>query len=436
MVATVAEILLDNVTKVYSGGVRAVDGISLEIGSGEFLVLVGPSGCGKSTLLRMIAGLEEVSEGTIAIDARDVTDLPPRARDVAMVFQTYALYPHMSVRENLGYGLKVRKTPKEDVARRVDEVARMLGLEELLGRRPAALSGGQRQRVAMGRAIVREPKAFLMDEPLSNLDAKLRVGMRAQLSALHARLGTTTVYVTHDQIEAMTLGQRVAVMRDGRIQQVDTPQALYARPENLFVAAFIGSPAMNLVEAEIEGGVLSFGGYRIPLPAGLGSGPARGPIVGIRPESFQDAAHADPALPQLEVGVEVVEELGADTHVIFVVDAPSGGRRRRRRCDGRRRGAPARRGDAVHRARRPVLPGPARNAPAPRARPVAAPLLRSGERPTARARRGAARCGTLTACSGRGQRRSAQSWRWPPPAPQGRARRRAGRRPHASPGRS
>ena len=316
-----AQILLDNVTKVYGGDVVAVDGVSLEIATGEFLVLVGPSGCGKSTLLRMIAGLEEVTGGTIAIDERDVTDLPPRSRDVAMVFQTYALYPHMSVRDNLGYGLKVRRTPKADVAERVERVAGMLGLERLLDRRPAALSGGQRQRVAMGRAIVREPKAFLMDEPLSNLDAKLRVSMRAQLSALHSRLGTTTIYVTHDQIEAMTLGQRVAVMRDGRIQQVDTPQVLYTRPANLFVAAFIGSPAMNLVEADVHDGVVEFGGYRLPLPAG--SGPVVGRVIaGLRPEAFEDAAFADPALPRIDARVEVVEELGPDTHVLFPVDAP------------------------------------------------------------------------------------------------------------------
>src|SRR5881296_1119364 len=248
----VAEIVLDNVSKVFSGGVVAVDDISLEIASGEFLVLVGPSGCGKSTLLRMIAGLEDVTAGSILIDGRNVTELPPRSRDIAMVFQNYALYPHMSVRENLGYGLKVRKTVKSVASQRVSEVAELLGLDELLDRRPAALSGGQRQRVAMGRAIVREPKAFLMDEPLSNLDAKLRVSMRAQLAELHARLGTTTVYVTHDQVEAMTLGQRVAVLRDGILQQVDTPQTLFRRPSNLFVAAFIGSPSMNLVEATVE----------------------------------------------------------------------------------------------------------------------------------------------------------------------------------------
>jgi multiple sugar transport system ATP-binding protein len=317
----VAEIVLDNLSKVFSGGVIAVDGVSLAIASGEFLVLVGPSGCGKSTLLRMIAGLEEVSSGTISIGDREVTELPPRSRDIAMVFQSYALYPHMTVRQNLGYGLKVRKTPKRDIAERVTRAAELLGLDELLDRRPAALSGGQRQRVAMGRAIVREPKAFLMDEPLSNLDAKLRVSMRAQLAALHGRLATTTIYVTHDQIEAMTLGQRVAVMRDGRIQQVDTPQELYARPANLFVAAFIGSPAMNLVEAEIARGQVRFGGYAIPLPAADAT-PDGQVIAGIRPEAFEDATFADPSLPRIDVKVEVVEELGADTHVLFSVAAP------------------------------------------------------------------------------------------------------------------
>jgi multiple sugar transport system ATP-binding protein len=313
----VSEIVLDRVSKTYGGGVVAVDGISLEIASGEFLVLVGPSGCGKSTLLRMIAGLEEVTDGAILIDGRDVTELPPRSRDIAMVFQTYALYPHMTVRQNLGYGLKVRKTPKDDAARRVEEVAEMLGLERMLDRRPAALSGGQRQRVAMGRAIVREPKAFLMDEPLSNLDAKLRVSMRAQLAALHSRLGTTTIYVTHDQVEAMTLGARVAVMRDGHILQVDTPQALYNRPETLFVAAFIGSPAMNLVEATGANGAIEFAGFRLPAP-GVPDGRV---VVGIRPESFEDAAFADASLPQIDVEVEVVEDLGPDTHVIFSIEA-------------------------------------------------------------------------------------------------------------------
>ena len=313
----VAGIVLEDVSKVFGGGVVAVDDVSLEIESGEFLVLVGPSGCGKSTLLRMIAGLEDVTGGTITIDGRDVTDLPPRSRDVAMVFQSYALYPHMSVRDNLGYGLRVRKTPKKEAERRVAEVAKLLGLEDMLDRKPAALSGGQRQRVAMGRAIVREPKAFLMDEPLSNLDAKLRVSMRASLASLHSRLKTTTIYVTHDQVEAMTLGQRVAVLRDGKIQQVDTPQKLYAAPNNLFVAAFIGSPAMNLVEAELADGMLNFAGYHVPV-----RGPQQGRVVvGIRPEAFEDAAFSDPSLPQIDVTVEVVEELGAETHVIFPIDA-------------------------------------------------------------------------------------------------------------------
>jgi multiple sugar transport system ATP-binding protein len=316
-------IVLEQVSKVFSGDVAAVDDVSLEIAPGEFLVLVGPSGCGKSTLLRMIAGLEDVTNGTITIEGRDVTELPPRSRDIAMVFQTYALYPHMTVRENLGYGLRVRKTSKKDIAGRVEDVAGMLGLQDLLDRKPAALSGGQRQRVAMGRAIVREPKAFLMDEPLSNLDAKLRVSMRAQLSSLHQRLGTTTIYVTHDQVEAMTLGQRVAVMRDGKILQVDTPQLLYANPLNLFVAAFIGSPAMNLVEAAISDGAVEFAGFRIPLaPQNRPAASSARVVVGIRPEAFEDAALADASLPQLEVPVDVVEDLGPDTHVIFPIEAP------------------------------------------------------------------------------------------------------------------
>jgi multiple sugar transport system ATP-binding protein len=319
----VAGIELVRVSKVYPGGVVAVDDISLSIRDGEFIVLVGPSGCGKSTLLRAIAGLEEVTSGAIGIGGRDVTDLAPRHRDVAMVFQSYALYPHMNVRQNLGYGLKVRRTSKEEVRRRVDEVAGLLGLEQLLDRRPAQLSGGQRQRVAMGRAIVREPQAFLMDEPLSNLDAKLRVGMRASLAQLHARLGVTTVYVTHDQIEAMTLGQRVAVMRDGRILQVDPPQRLYAEPVDLFVAAFIGSPAMNLVEAAIVDGEATFGPFRIPLdperrpPSGVGR-----VVLGLRPESFEDAALARGGDPTIDVDVTVVEELGSDAHVFFEVAAP------------------------------------------------------------------------------------------------------------------
>jgi multiple sugar transport system ATP-binding protein len=319
----VAGIELAGVTKTFPNGYRAVQTLDLEVVDGEFMVLVGASGCGKTTLLRLIAGLEEPTEGTILIDGKDVTEKPPRQRDVAMVFQSYALYPHMSVRQNLGYGLKVRRIPKQDARRRVEEVAELLGLSELLDRRPAQLSGGQRQRVAMGRAIVREPKAFLMDEPLSNLDAKLRVGMRASLSELHARLGVTTVYVTHDQVEAMTLGQRVAVMRDGRILQIDRPQRLYEEPRDLYVAAFIGSPAMNLVEAQIVGDEVVFGQYRLPLDSRRRPMRARGKVVlGIRPESFEDAAFAPPGLPTIEVSVTVLEELGADTYAFFRVDAP------------------------------------------------------------------------------------------------------------------
>jgi multiple sugar transport system ATP-binding protein len=317
----VAGIGLAHVTKRFGGDVVAVDDVSLEIDDGEFVVLVGPSGCGKSTLLRMIAGLEEVTEGSIEIGGRDVTDLAPRHRDIAMVFQSYALYPHMSVRENLGYGLKVRRTQKAEIRRRVDEVAELLGLAELLERRPAALSGGQRQRVAMGRAIVREPRAFLMDEPLSNLDAKLRVDMRASLAQLHERLGVTTVYVTHDQVEAMTLGSRVAVMRAGKMLQLDTPHRLYHQPRNLFVAAFIGSPTMNLVEADVEENALVFGQFRVPLPERR---PLRNSkvVLGIRPEYFEDAAFSQPGKPTLAIEPSVVEELGSEVHALFPVQAP------------------------------------------------------------------------------------------------------------------
>ena len=241
---------LERVTKVYDGDVTAVDDVSLEVAEGEFMVLVGPSGCGKSTVLRVIAGLERVTRGRVLIDDEDVTALQPPDRDLAMVFQSYALYPHKSVRENLAFGLRRRRVPTEEIERRVASMAAMLGLDELLERRPAALSGGQRQRVAMGRALVREPRAFLMDEPLSNLDAKLRTSMRGELGRLHERLPTTTIYVTHDQVEAMTLGERVAVLRDGAIQQCDVPQRLFERPVNLFVGAFIGSPAMNLVDPQ------------------------------------------------------------------------------------------------------------------------------------------------------------------------------------------
>jgi multiple sugar transport system ATP-binding protein len=314
---------LDEVTKIYSNGVKAVDAVDLEIAEGEFVVLVGPSGCGKSTLLRMIAGLEDVTDGAISIGDVDVTDMPPQKRDIAMVFQNYALYPHMSVRENLGFGLSVRHTPKAEIRRRVQEVGTLLGLEALLDRKPAHLSGGQRQRVAMGRAIIREPVAFLMDEPLSNLDAKLRVGMRASLAQLHARLSVTSVYVTHDQTEAMTLGQRVAVMRDGRIVQIDVPQRLYESPNDLFVAAFIGSPSMNLVEAAIEDDAVSFGQFRVPLaPERRPARDASNVVLGIRPEAFDDAAFSHKNLPRISVTVEVLEELGSDSHVFFRVAAP------------------------------------------------------------------------------------------------------------------
>jgi multiple sugar transport system ATP-binding protein len=320
--ADMSGIRLDGATKVYANGVVAVDEISLEIPDGEFMVLVGPSGCGKSTLLRMIAGLEHVTHGRVFIGDEDVTGVQPRARDIAMVFQNYALYPQMDVEDNLGFGLKLRRIAKEVRRRRVHDVSRTLGLDTLLDRKPGALSGGQRQRVAMGRAMVREPKAFLMDEPLSNLDAKLRVSMRAELARLHDRLGVTTVYVTHDQVEAMTLGQRVAVLRDGVLQQCDTPHNLFNRPLNLFVAAFIGSPSMNLVEARVEDGHVRFAGFRIPLPE---NGPLRGVnrdvIMGIRPTDFVYAADASPELPRVTVTTEVVEDLGGVANLLFPVDA-------------------------------------------------------------------------------------------------------------------
>jgi multiple sugar transport system ATP-binding protein len=312
---------LDHVSKVFPGEVKAVDDVSLEIAEGEFMVLVGPSGCGKSTLLRLMAGLEQLSSGSIMIGGVDVSDTAPQDRDIAMVFQNYALYPHMTVYENLEFGLKRRKVPKEERARRVADAAKTLGLDELLDRKPAALSGGQRQRVAIGRALVREPVAFLMDEPLSNLDAKLRVSMRSALARLHERLGVTTVYVTHDQVEAMTLGQRVAVIRDGLLQQVDTPQTLFNAPANLFVAAFIGSPSMNLVEADIHDGEIHFGGYRIPVPAGRDV-PQGSVLVGIRPTDFEHTGSADPSLPRIRVRADIVEELGAESHVMFRIDAP------------------------------------------------------------------------------------------------------------------
>ncbi|MER7208564.1 sn-glycerol-3-phosphate ABC transporter ATP-binding protein UgpC [Streptosporangium sp. NPDC000239] len=331
-----ASIVLSKVDKIYAGGVKAVNGLDLEIKDGEFMVLVGPSGCGKSTALRMIAGLEDISGGEISIGGRVVNHLPPKDRDIAMVFQNYALYPHMTVEENLAFGLKLRKMPKAEISKRVNEAAKMLGLEQYLKRKPAALSGGQRQRVAMGRAIVREPQAFLMDEPLSNLDAKLRVSMRASLNTLHDRLGVTTVYVTHDQVEAMTLGDRVCVLRDGLLQQVDTPQNLFDSPVNLFVAGFMGSPSMNLVNAELvrgDGGAfVSFAGIKLPVPnqsftdkPGLDQWLGKKVILGVRPSDFDDAAAASGApghWSRLQVRAEVTEELGSEINVLFLIDAP------------------------------------------------------------------------------------------------------------------
>jgi multiple sugar transport system ATP-binding protein len=316
-------ISIERLTKVYGGGVTAVDDVSLEVADGEFMVLVGPSGCGKSTLLRMIAGLEKVTTGRIRIGEDDVTTLDPPDRDIAMVFQSYALYPHKTVRENLAFGLRRRKVPKAEIEERVDRMGAMLGLGELMGRKPAALSGGQRQRVAMGRALVREPRAFLMDEPLSNLDAKLRTSMRGELARLHERLPTTTVYVTHDQVEAMTLGDRVAVLRDGVVQQCAPPQELFERPANVFVGAFVGSPAMNLVRAELAGGEVSFGATRLTLPGAEAHG-RRDVVLGVRPTSFALAGPGcDPSWPTLAVDVDLVEELGSECNLLFEVEAPA-----------------------------------------------------------------------------------------------------------------
>jgi multiple sugar transport system ATP-binding protein len=315
---------LEHVQKTYEGGVEAVSDVSLEIHDGEFLVLVGPSGCGKTTLLRMIAGLEAVTDGTIWLGERNVTHLEARLRDVAMVFQNYALYPHMSVRQNLSFGLRLRRMRKAEIKTRVDSAAQILGLQDLMDRKPVALSGGQRQRVAMGRAIVREPQAYLMDEPLSNLDAKLRVSMRAELARLHARLGVTTIYVTHDQAEAMTLGERVAILRDGTLQQCDAPETLFDRPANLFVAGFIGSPAMNLVEADIDDGKACFGGFELPLPQdAIARAHGRRIVLGVRPSDFSlPGPHGDPSRPSIVVRPSVVERLGSECHLVFGVDAP------------------------------------------------------------------------------------------------------------------
>jgi multiple sugar transport system ATP-binding protein len=331
----VAAVTFDRVSKIYPDGTRAVSAMGLDIEDGEFMVLVGPSGCGKTTALRMVAGLEDISEGVVRIGDRVVNHVPPRDRDIAMVFQSYALYPHLSVYDNIAFGLKLRKEKKSEIDKRVQEAAQILGLEPFLKRRPRALSGGQRQRVAMGRAIVRQPQAFLMDEPLSNLDAKLRVQMRAEISQLQNELGTTTIYVTHDQIEAMTMGDRVAVMRKGELQQVDAPQELYDHPVNLFVGGFIGSPAMNMVEATLEradGGLAAkMGDQRVALgDESLSARPAlksydgKQVILGIRPEDLEDAALASdiPADQRLQGKVDLREALGSEIMVHFKVDAP------------------------------------------------------------------------------------------------------------------
>jgi multiple sugar transport system ATP-binding protein len=330
-----AGVTFEDVSKIYPDGTRAVNDIDLEINDGEFMVLVGPSGCGKTTALRMVAGLEDISEGVLRIGERVVNHVPPRDRDIAMVFQSYALYPHLSVYDNIAFGLKLAKVPKAEIDKRVQEAARVLGLEAFLKRKPRALSGGQRQRVAMGRAIVRQPQAFLMDEPLSNLDAKLRVQMRAEIARLQDDLGVTTIYVTHDQTEAMTMGDRVAVMRKGELQQVDGPQELYDKPRNLFVGGFIGSPAMNLVDAQLErsnGDLLAVAGsQRVALGfetlgarPGLRSYEGRNVILGIRPEDLEDAAlvtGAGDAGQTLTGEVVLREALGAEIMVHFTTDA-------------------------------------------------------------------------------------------------------------------
>jgi multiple sugar transport system ATP-binding protein len=322
-----ASVAFDRITKVFDGGEVAVSELSLEIRDGEFMVLVGPSGSGKSTALRMVAGLEEATEGSIRIGERIVNDVAPRDRDIAMVFQNYALYPHMSVADNLSFPLRLHRVRRNQLRARVGQAAELLGIAELLERRPRQLSGGQRQRVAMGRSIVREPRAFLMDEPLSNLDAKLRVEMRAYIARLHQRLETTTLYVTHDQTEAMTMADRVAVMRDGRLEQVDAPQAIYEHPANVFVAGFIGSPAMNLVRSRVEAdnGSLyaSLGEHRLRLPdgplrwPGLGRYVGRDVVLGVRPEGLTDARGLTADAATIEVEVALAEPLGAETIVHF-----------------------------------------------------------------------------------------------------------------------
>ena len=309
-----ASVTFDQATRLYPGGTRpAVDKLNLEVGDGEFLVLVGPSGCGKSTSLRMLAGLEEVNAGRILIGDRDVTDVPPKDRDIAMVFQNYALYPHMTVAENMGFALKIAGVGKEERAARVLEAAKLLDLEPYLTRKPKALSGGQRQRVAMGRAIVRQPQVFLMDEPLSNLDAKLRVQTRTQIASLQRRLGVTTVYVTHDQTEALTMGDRIAVLKDGLLQQVGTPRDLYEKPNNVFVAGFIGSPAMNLFTTKVVDGGVSWGTEVVPVDRDVLAKASTGSVtIGVRPEDLEIVGAGEPGL---QVSIDLVEELGADGYL-------------------------------------------------------------------------------------------------------------------------
>jgi len=341
-----ATVSYDQATRLYPGAERpAVDALNLEIADGEFLVLVGPSGCGKSTSLRMLAGLEDVNDGHIRIGDRDVTDLAPKYRDIAMVFQNYALYPHMTVADNMGFALKVAGRSKSEIKEQVADAARILDLEQFLERKPKNLSGGQRQRVAMGRAIVRHPSVFLMDEPLSNLDAKLRVQTRTQIASLQRRLGVTTVYVTHDQVEAMTMGDRVAVLKDGLLQQCDTPRALYDRPVNAFVAGFIGSPSMNLLTLNVVDGGVEFGDTTTPVErAVLGQADDTQVVLGVRPEDLQLAEHGIP----VEVGL--VEELGADAYIYGTTAIDGKSHDLIARVDGRR---PPEKGQTVHLAPQP-----------------------------------------------------------------------------------
>ena len=320
---------INNVGKIYPNGTRALEDVNIEINDGEFVVLVGPSGCGKTTLLRMVAGLEDITEGEISIADKVVNEIAPKDRDIAMVFQNYALYPHMSVYDNMAFSLKLRKLPKDEIDQKVKDAARTLEIDELLERKPKALSGGQRQRVAMGRAIVRNPQAFLMDEPLSNLDAKLRVQMRAELGQLHSQLETTTLYVTHDQVEAMTMGDRVAVIRKGILQQIDTPREIYLYPKNIFVAGFIGSPSMNFVYATVKtsskGVVLTFGDDKIlskDAPEALKDYEGQEIVLGIRPEAFEDSVYANKKefSEELNIDVSLLEQLGSDTYIHFYKD--------------------------------------------------------------------------------------------------------------------